>query len=82
MTVVIYLLPASLLDMFSPSFDRNSEHSCHANLVFFLMGKSISKRLRIFFLNVRNRDFGEKLPSNSFSKWSSKYSRLLFLIFR
>ena len=35
MKVVIYLLPASLLDMFSLSFDRNSAHSCHANLAFF-----------------------------------------------
>ena len=30
--------------------------------------KSISKRLSISFLNARNRDFGEKLLSNSLSK--------------
>jgi hypothetical protein len=42
----------------------------------------ISKRLSIFFLNGRNRDFGEKMFSNSLSKWSSKYNHLLFRIFR
>jgi hypothetical protein len=40
--------------------------------------KSNSKRLSIFFLGG-NRDFDEKLPSNSFSKWLSNivifYSR-------
>jgi hypothetical protein len=40
------------------------------------------KRLFIFFLKVRNRDFYEKLPSNGFSKWLNKYSHLLFRIFR
>jgi hypothetical protein len=34
------------------------------------------------FLNSTNRDFGEKMPSNSLYKWSSKYSHLLFWIFR
>jgi hypothetical protein len=36
----------------------------------------------IFFLNSRNRDFGEKISSNRLSKWSSKYSHLVFQIFR
>ena len=31
-------------------------------------GQSISKGLSISFLNVRNSDFSEKLPSNSLSK--------------
>ena len=56
----------------------------------FLRSKSIFKRLSVSFLNARDRDFGKKLPSNSFflwysisvSKWSSKYSHLLFWIFR
>jgi hypothetical protein len=43
--------------------------------------KSNSKRLSISFLNARNRDFGEKLPTDSFSEWLSKYNHLLFCIF-
>jgi hypothetical protein len=44
--------------------------------------KIISKSLLIFFLNGRNRDFSEKIPSNSLSQWSSKYNHLLFWILR
>ena len=32
----------------------------------FLRSKSIFERLSVSFLNTRGRDFGEKLPSNSF----------------
>jgi len=36
----------------------------------------IFERLSMSFLNARNRDLGEKLPSKSFSKWL--FSHLLF----
>jgi hypothetical protein len=49
--------------------------------LLFLACKSISIRLSIFLLNARNRDFGEKLSSNNFLKWSSKHIYLLFWIF-
>jgi hypothetical protein len=32
--------------------------------------------------NGKNRDLDEKMTSNNLSKWSSKYSHLLFWIFR
>lgn len=50
---------------------------CHLNVCL-----RISKRLFVFFLNGRNRDFGEKMHSNNLFKWSSKYSYLLFRICR
>lgn len=39
---------------------------------------SISKSLSKSFLNVSNRNFSEKLSSNSLSKWLFKYRHLLF----
>ena len=39
------------------------------------------KRLSVSFLIARNKDFDEKLTSNDFSKWSSKYSHFLSRFF-
>ena len=44
--------------------------------------KSNSKKLSIFILIVKNRDFNRKIASKSFSKWLSKYSHHLFWISR
>jgi hypothetical protein len=45
--------------------------------------KSISKRLSIFFLNGRNRDFGEKIPSNSLSAYLNDHPNIvIFYIFQ
>jgi hypothetical protein len=52
-----------------------------ASNFFLFFSKANSKRLSISFLNTRNKNFGEKLLSNSFSKWLSKYSHVLFQIF-
>ena len=56
------------------------EYKCRLRSTY--MSQSNSKRLSISFINVRNKDFGEKLSSNGSSKWLSKYSHFLFRIFR
>jgi hypothetical protein len=44
-------------------------------LIFFVY--KASSRDSLYFLNGRNRYFGEKIYSNSLSKWLSKYSHEL-----
>ena len=50
-------------------------------LLLFSLHKGNFKRLSIFILIVKNREFDGKIPSKSFSKCLFKYSRHLFRIF-